>query len=998
MSRTRTAFIAAAALAATLLVAPGLTEAQQTDVESGASGGEKTVVESTTGSYIVVMEADPLIADFEPEDLNTPAAQADEAEIVESHDVVLEESGADEGDKVQDFTNALNGFSAILTHDEAIALAGTQGVKLVLPDELRQLQKKNGNSGSATQPQDAGKFLGLTGRGGAWESGVTGEGVVIGVIDSGIWPEHPSFADDGTYPPPSIPPLDGSFYPVCDFGNTAHNPNDAPFTCNNKLIGARQTMDTYRLLIGADPDEFDSARDDDGHGTHTASTAAGNAGVAASMYGTPLGTVSGIAPRAQIIAYKGLGNLGGFGSDLAASIDQAVADGVDVINYSVGGGASLSGADDIAFLFAADAGVFVATSAGNSGSGAATIGGPASVPWLTTVGASTFDRFFEGEVKLDRGGKVTGASITPGTAGKLPLVDAEDAGGDLCIPGTLDPAVVGGNIVLCRRGAVGRAEKSLAVYLAGGAGMVLYNNTNDDNLFTDTHWVPSVHVDLDQGLAVKAYIASSSNPKAEITTGGTTKWKHAPTMTIFSSRGPDPVAEDLIKPDVTAPGLQILAGNSPFPDPGAVPGELFQAIAGTSMSSPHVAGLFALLKQVHPDWTAAMAKSAMMTTADQKVRDNDRVSDADPFDMGAGHVDPGKVTAKGSMFDPGLVYDAGFLEYLGFLCDADPAALGASTCSFLESIGIPTDASDLNLASIGIGELAGSQTVVRTVTSVATRTVKWKVKVDAPDGYDVTVTPSTITLAPGEVASYEVTITNDGTGVVGAWSFGSLTWKGAGFEAYSPIAVKGALFDAPAAVGGSGTDGAGSFDVQFGFSGDYTAAPHGLSANAPESGDISQDPDQTYTPGEASPGVDLISFPVTNSALVRWTLNIPGPDDLDLFLQDSAGNIIASSTNGGTDEVIELVLPADDTYTMVVHGWSVPNQPLPYTVNFWSVPATPGGGSLSVDSAPAAATIGTTGTIDFSWSGLTGGEEYVGAVSHSDASGIIGLTIVEVTG
>ena len=276
--------------------------------------------------------------------------------------------------------------------------------------------------------------------------------------------------------------------------------------------------------------------------------------------------------------------------------------------------------------------------------------------------------------------------------------------------------------------------------------------------------------------------------------------------------------------------------------------------------------------------------------------------------------------------------------------------------------------------------------------------MKWKVKVDAPDGYDVTVTPSTISLAPGEVASYEVTITNDGTGVVGAWSFGSLTWKGAGFEAYSPIAVKGALFDAPAAVGGSGTDGAGSFDVKFGFSGDYTAAPHGLSANAPVSGDISQDPDQTYTPGEDSPGVDLISFPVSGSALVRWTLNIPGPDDLDLFLEDSVGNIIASSTNGGTDEVIELVLPADDVYTMVVHGWSVPNQPLPYTLNFWSVPAAPGGGSLSVDSAPASATIGTTGTIDFSWSGLTGGEEYVGAVSHSDASGVIGLTIVEVTG
>ena len=222
-------------------------------------------------------------------------------------------------------------------------------------------------------------------------------------------------------------------------------------------------------MLGADPDEYDSARDDDGHGTHTASTAAGNANVPASIYGISRGTVSGIAPRARIVAYKGLGNQGGFTSDLAAAIDQAVADGVDVINYSVGGGASLTGADDIAYLFAADAGVFVATSAGNSGSGAGTIGGPASVPWITAVGASTQSRFFQATVVLGNGAGYPGASITAGT-GILPLVDAASAGGDLCIPGTLDPAVVTGKIVLCRRGQVGRAEKSLAVMQAGGAG------------------------------------------------------------------------------------------------------------------------------------------------------------------------------------------------------------------------------------------------------------------------------------------------------------------------------------------------------------------------------------------------------------------------------------------------------------------------------------------------------------------------------------------------
>ncbi len=149
-------------------------------------------------------------------------------------------------------------------------------------------------------------------------------------------------------------------------------------------------------------------------------------------------------------------------------------------------------------------------------------------------------------------------------------------------------------------------------------------------------------------------------------------------MAYFSSRGPTgaPASSDIIKPDVTAPGVQILAGNSPAAGFDAA-GELFQAIQGTSMSGPHVAGLFALLKQAHPTWSAAAAKSALMTTARQDVTKQDGTTPADPFDMGAGHVDPsGPAAAPNSMFNPGIVYDAGFLEYLGFLCDAAPQVLG----------------------------------------------------------------------------------------------------------------------------------------------------------------------------------------------------------------------------------------------------------------------------------------------------------------------------------
>ena len=306
-------------------------------------------------------------------------------------------------------------------------------------------------------------------------------------------------------------------------------------------------LDTYRAVVGADPDEFDSARDDEGHGTHTASTAAGNAGVEASILGRDYGEVSGIAPRARIIAYKGLGNQGGFTSDLAAAIDQAVADGVDVINYSIGGGANLASADAIAYLFAADAGVWVATSAGNSGPDAGDDRRPRRRPVDHDRRRQHAGAVLRGHRRTrcdpvptparatatDRGKTFTGASVTPETDGALPLVDAASAGSDLCLRGDLDPAVVTGKIVLCRRGATGRAEKGLAVFEAGGAGMILYNNTDSDNLFSDNHWLPAVHVDNTDGVQIKAYIASTKSPTARIRSGDVTKFKNAPSDRVL---------------------------------------------------------------------------------------------------------------------------------------------------------------------------------------------------------------------------------------------------------------------------------------------------------------------------------------------------------------------------------------------------------------------------------------------------------------------------------
>ena len=968
---------------------------------SAAAIGATPAAKSSSGdvkSYVVIMEGMPLVA-YEGGvdniqatkpgkgnqlDVNSKNAKKYDAHLRAEQNKALKSVGGSQEDKLHSYTVAMNGFAAVLTAEQAEEMARQEGVVKVMDDVMRQPDTDSSPT-----------FLGLTEAGGAWLTGYDGEGVVVGIIDSGIWPEHPSFADDGTLP--DAPVLDDS-RPNCEFGNSDHNENDVAFECNNKLIGARQMLDTYRFFIGATPDEYDSARDDNGHGTHTASTAAGNAGVEASMFGIPRGTVSGIAPRAHVVAYKGLGDLGGFTSDLAAAIDQAVADGVDVINYSIGGGAAGPGADEIAFLFADNAGVHVATSAGNSGSGAATLGNPGTMPWMTTVGASTQSRFFQATLVLGDGSEYVGASITPGV-GEAPLVDAEFAGGDLCVPGSLDPGMVSGKIVLCRRGAIARAAKSQAVAMAGGVGTILYENSDDNSLFSDTHWTPAVHIDNTPGLAVKAYIASAASPTGEIIAEQVGEWPSAPSMTYFSSRGPNPISADLIKPDITAPGIQILAGNSPTPI-GGYPGELFQAIAGTSMSSPHIAGLFALIDQANPDWSPAMAKSALMTTAHQDVVDNDRVSQADPFDMGSGHANPGAAVQKGSAFQPGLAYDAGLFEYAAYTCGEDFGVFTAGSCDFLESIGVPSEAYNLNVPSIGIADVPGSQTVVRTVTSVAQEN-GWRdysVSVDAPDGYEVSVSPSSFSLKSGDSATYEVTITNV-SAPAGEWRFGSLTWNDATghYDVRSPIAVKGALFAAPAAVSGSGTAGSASFDVSFGYTGSYSAAPHGLSADAPVSDVIGQDPDQTYPSGDdgTNGGVVWIDYPISGAAFARWEMVIPGDDDIDLFLEDSSGNIIATSTSGGTDELIELVLPADDTYTMAVHGWSVPNEPLPFTLHFWEVPLA-SGGSLGVDAAPTSATAGATEAIDVSWSGLDAGTSYLGAVSHTGDAGLMGLTLVEV--
>jgi len=432
-----------------------------------------------------------------------------------------------------------------------------------------------------------------------------------------------------------------------------------------------------------------------------------------------------------------------------------------------------------------------------------------------------------------------------------------------------------------------------------------------------------------------------------------------------------------------------------------VTGELFQSIGGTSMSSPHVAGAFALVKQAHPEWSAAAAKSALMTTAYQDVKKEGGFAMADPFDMGSGHLDVGGKAGKGSPFQPGLVYDAGLFEYAAFTCGMEWGVFTPGSCAFLESIGVPTEPYNLNVPSIGVAEVPGSITVQRTVTSVA-KEKGWRtyaVSVDAPEGFNVTVEPSTLRLKSGDSATYYVTLTNQ-SAPVGEWRFGSLTWydkdKNSLYEVYSPIAAKAALFKAPAEISGSGESGSASFDVSFGYTGSYAAAAHGLEPATVTSDNVLQDPDQTFDPNDGYS--NLHTFDLSGAAYFRLAIppEATEPDaDLDVYVFNPAGQLAASSTAGGTNEQIDILLPADGTWYVFVHGWAAPGGDSDYTMYTWAISATPGG-NLVIDSAPTSATIGATEAIQVSWSDAAAGQWHLGAVSHTGDAGLMGLTLVNV--
>jgi hypothetical protein len=907
------------------------------------------------------------------------------------HDEAVARVGAR---KTYSYRYSFNGFAAEMTESQAQIMKTLPGVIAVEQDELLQMDTSTTTS-----------FLGLSDAGGFW-SRAKGEGVVIGIVDSGVWPEHPSFSDrtgtngnatqDGKLGYQQLPGWHGRCRPGEGFNAS---------NCNQKLIAAQW----YNAGWGGDaqvkanwPFEFISARDWGGHGTHTATTAGGNEGVQATGLAAALGKISGIAPRARIAAYKvcwadSATGGGCWGTDSVAAIDQAVIDGVDVINFSISGSrTNFRDAVEIAFMFAADAGVFVAASAGNSGPTTSTVAHPG--PWLTTVAAGTHNRNGEGAVTLGNGVTYAGASF----ANSLParqIIDAASAGlpgadpakVELCYSASdnvtgsppaptpvLDAAKVAGKVVLCKRGTTALVNKSRAVAEAGGAGAVIYNQAPGLNTLALMHTIPTVHVVDASGVAIKSYIAATAaDARASIAQSVIVTNAAAPLTASFSSRGPlQAGGGDILKPDLIAPGQDILAGVSP---PGNS-GKLFDLYSGTSMSSPHVAGLAALFKELKPDWSPMMIKSALMTTAGD-VLDGPNTNPLVIFRQGAGHVRPNLATA------PGLVFDAGLNDWMAFICGVQPGSFCAP--------GQAIDPSDLNVASIAIGDLLASQTVRRRVTNVSGAAGVWTASITPMAGYTVTVTPSSLSLAAGATGEFEVTIART-TAALNTYAGAQLTWTNGGNTVRIPVVVRPVALNAPASVSAAATGA--SYQVKFGYSGPFSATPRGLVASNVTSGEVAQDPDSTFDPA-SSAGTVAVSVPVAaGMSLVRFALfdaDVTAGSDLDIFVYQGA-TLVGSGTLGGSTEEVNLVPPSGGTtYTVYVHGWGVAGGGTsPFKLHAWIL-GTANAGNMAV-TAPATATTGTSGTISLAFTGLEAGKKYLGSVVYGGAAGLPGPTIVRV--
>ncbi|TYK16638.1 subtilisin-like protease SBT3.7 isoform X1 [Cucumis melo var. makuwa] len=622
-----------------------------------------------------------------------------------------------------------------------------------------------------------------------------GDDVIIGVIDSGIWPESESFKDKGLGPIPS------RWKGTCESGEQFNSTN-----CNKKIIGARWFVKAFVADYGREAlaKEYLSPRDLHGHGTHTASTAAGSFVANINYHNNAAGTARGGAPLARLAIYKALWTNRGVGSsaDILKAIDEAIHDGVDVLSISIGGSPpfypEFTELSDIAFgsFHAITKGISVVCAAGNSGPSPQMVDNVA--PWIFTVATNTIDRAFLSSITTLRDNTTfMGQSLLES---KKDLV-AELVSWERCDQLSGNEAFINGKVVLCFPKLADYSTISKAaevVVRANGTGIIVAGQQVDNNLLACiSSPIPCILVDTIVGSKLFFYfLQNSDHPVVMLRAARTIIGKPiAPTIAHFSSRGPNSVSPPILKPDISAPGSNILSAVSPhyfFNEKG------FSLMSGTSMATPHVSAIVALLKSVHPTWSPAAIKSALMTTARTEVSpglpifaDGTPPKVADPFDYGAGVVD------ANAAVDPGLIYDMGRKDYIDYyLCgmgyeDKDISHLThRKTECPLQRLSLL----DLNLPAITIPSLVNSTIVTRTVTNVGNLSCVYKAKIEAPFGCKVSVNPQVLVFnSQVKKISFKVMFFTQVQRNYG-YSFGRLTWSDGVHVVKIPLSVRFGFF------------------------------------------------------------------------------------------------------------------------------------------------------------------------------------------------------------
>ncbi|KAJ9186757.1 hypothetical protein P3X46_002295 [Hevea brasiliensis] len=668
------------------------------------------------------------------------------------------------------YNHVMHGFSARLTQSQLSKIEKS-------PAHLATYHESFGKPFTTYSP----KFLGLEHNYGLWPTASFGEGVIIGIIDTGIWPESESFNDK------EMPPAPQRWKGQCENGSAF-----SPSNCNWKLIGARSFS---KGLIAAGRNisteiDYDSPRDFFGHGTHTSSTAAGNHVPGVSHFGYARGTASGVAPRAHIAMYKVLfttDTLQSAASDVLAGMDQAIADGVDIMSLSLGFQKTPYFNDVIAIasLSAMEKGIVVVCATGNDGDFNATHNG---APWITTVGAGTLDRSFTAKMTLETGLVVEGTSYFPKSIyiTDAPLYYGKDNDSKAyCHYDALVPGEVHGKVVLCDTNKETNVSKQKDELERVGAyaGILI---TDTSLLHSRDYTIPCLVIPTASGALVRDYVTGVTTPKVRsmefITTKlGTTT---APQVAYFSSRGPDPISPNVLKPDILAPGVDVLAAIAPNKPYMKMDGydvvTDYALFSGTSMAAPHVAGVAALLKSVHPEWSPAAIRSAIMTTAyvtDQSgtiLKDQQTGLPATPLDFGAGHLNPNKA------MDPGLIYDLCFQDYIDFLCRLGYTEKQLSAIIRQSQWNCSQEQSDLNYPSfINIFNKESSPMMKkfsRVVTNVGNDRAVYNATLVIPPGMRVTVEPSSLSFTQkyqNQGYSVNLEIDTDAPTVV----YGYLKWS-----------------------------------------------------------------------------------------------------------------------------------------------------------------------------------------------------------------------------